>query len=67
MKKQKLVRTYVEGRESMDDPYAFWKEESQKENFSLFGGGTVGVGKANVEKNSSSSIYSGYGPNTTKK
>jgi hypothetical protein len=37
MKKERMVKTYVEGRESMDDPYAIWgKEEAQKENFSLF-------------------------------
>jgi len=36
MKKDKLVKNYLQGRESCDDPYAMWKEEGQKENFSLF-------------------------------
>ncbi|CDW86542.1 UNKNOWN [Stylonychia lemnae] len=37
MKKERLVKNYVQGRESVDDPYALFKEETSKESFSLFG------------------------------
>ena len=36
-KKDKMLKKYVEGRDSMDMGGKFqWNEESQKENFSLF-------------------------------
>ena len=36
-KKEKLVKTYVEGRDSVDvNQYWDWKNEGQKENFSVF-------------------------------
>jgi len=36
LRKEIMVKNYVECRESMNDPHAVWKGAAQKENFSLY-------------------------------